>query len=395
MQYSFSNKVAALKPSAIREILKMSSDPSVIAFSAGNPAPEAFPVEAVRKITEEIFTETPILALQYSITEGYPPFREKLSRLAAERYGVMSQDDDLLVVSGAQQGLELACKALCNEGDTVLCEDPSFVGALNSFRSFNTNLVGVTLESDGVSIERLEEALKREQNVRFFYIIPNFQNPSGVTTSHEKRRAVYELCQKYNVMILEDNPYGDLRFEGESIPSIKADDPDGRVIYCGSFSKILSPGLRVGYVVANRDMLAKIIVAKQCGDVHTSILSQLICERFITEYDLTAHINNLCDIYRKKCALMTGAMRECFSEKISFTKPHGGLFIWCTLPEGSDMVEFCRRSVAEFRVAVVPGTAFTAREGDSTYSFRLNYSTPTDENILKGIEILGRLSQEL
>lgn len=395
MNYSFSNKVSALKPSAIREILKMSSDPSVIAFSAGNPAPDAFPVQAVRKITAQILEDDPILALQYSVTEGYPPFLEKLRELARTRYGVLGEEDDLLVTSGAQQGIELACKALCNEGDTVLCEAPSFVGALNAFRSYHVNLVGVPLLSDGLSLEKLEAALVEQRNVKFLYIIPNFQNPSGITTSLAKREAVYELCRRYDVMILEDNPYGDLRFSGEGIPAIKTRDTDGRVIYCGSFSKILSPGLRVGYVVANKTMLSKIIVAKQCSDVHTTILSQLICHRFLTEYNLDAHIARLQDIYREKCALMIAGIERQFSKKVSYTKPAGGLFLWCTLPEGSDMVAFCTRAVAQYKVAVVPGTAFAANEQDPTRSFRINFSTPSNEDIVKGIEILGSMTREL
>lgn len=394
MKYTFSDKIASLKPSAIREILKMSSDRSVISLAAGNPAPEAFPVEEIRRIADEILSEDPILALQYSVTEGYSPFRELLRGFVQERYGVLHEDDDLIVTSGAQQAVELACKVLCNEGDILLCEDPSFVGSLNSFRSYHTELVGVPMEADGISIEKLEQALKEHRNVKALYVIPNFQNPSGITTSFEKRKAIYELCQRYDIMLLEDNPYGDLRFAGEDVPAIKTLDTDGRVIYFGSFSKILSPGLRVGYVVANHEVIQKMVVAKQCSDVHTSILSQLICERFMKENDMNQHIARLRDIYRKKCGLMIAGIEEHFSPKVSFTRPEGGLFIWCTLPEGSDMVEFYRTAVAEYKVAVVPGTAFTAHEGDPTTSFRLNYSTPTDEQVKKGIEILGKLTKQ-
>ncbi|MCI8623119.1 MAG: PLP-dependent aminotransferase family protein [Provencibacterium sp.] len=394
MNYNFSSKIDGVKPSAIREILKMSSDPSVISLAAGNPAPDAFPVKAVEEITAGILREEPILALQYSVTEGYPALRDTLRAFARNRYNVMGEEDDLIVVSGAQQGIDLSCKCLCNEGDTVLCEDPSFVGSLNAFRSYNVNLVGIPVEEDGISIEALEKALREEKNVKMLYVIPNFQNPSGVTMSWEKRKRVYELCCKHGVMILEDNPYGDLRFEGEDIPAIKTLDEEGRVIYCGTFSKILSPGLRVGFAIANRAVLQKLVVAKQCADVHTAILSQLICLRFMNEYDVEAHIGRLCALYRQKSALMLGEMEKHFSDKVRFIRPQGGLFIWCTLPEGSDMVEFCRRATYDYKVAVVPGTAFTAHEEDPTTSFRLNFSTPTDANIVKGIEILGRLTKE-
>lgn len=394
MNYTFSNKISGVKPSAIREILKMSSDRSVISLAAGNPSPDAFPVQAVQKISAEILSEDPILALQYSVSEGYTPLREKLCTLAREHYHAMGAEDDLIVVSGAQQGLELSCKVLCNEGDTLICEDPSFVGALNAFRTYGVNLAGVAMEEDGISIGKLEEALKKEKNVKALYVIPNFQNPSGITMSLEKRRAVYELACRYDVIILEDNPYGDLRFEGEALPPIKSMDTEGRVIYCGSFSKILSPGLRVGFVCANKAIIGKLVVAKQCADVHTPILSQLICDRFLSEYDLGEHIEMLRDIYRKKCALMLGEIEKHFSPKVAYTRPQGGLFVWCTLPQGSDMPEFCRHAVADYKVAVVPGTAFLADESAPTTSFRLNYTTPPDEQVVRGVEILGKLTRE-
>lgn len=392
--YVFSDNLAGMKPSAIREILKMTADRSVIAFSGGNPAADAFPVEDVRRITAQLLQEDPVLALQYSVSEGYPQLRDAVRRLAAEHYGIGNEEDDLIIVSGAQQGIEMSCKVFCNAGDTLIAEDPSFIGSLNAFRSLGVHLAGVPMEEDGISIERLEAALKENKNVKLIYVIPNFQNPSGITMSLQKRQAVYDLACKYDVMIIEDNPYGDLRFEGEPVPAIKSLDTEGRVIYCGSFSKILSPGLRVGFVLAPKPVIGRLVVAKQCEDVHSSILSQLICERFLAECDLDAHIDRIRGIYRRKNALMLAGIEEHFSDKVRFTWPKGGLFIWCTLPEGSDMVEFCRRAVADYKVAVVPGTAFTAEEGAPTTSFRMNYSTPSDENIVRGVEILGRLTKE-
>jgi len=388
MNYTFSDRIAGMKPSAIREILKNTSDPSIIPFAAGNPAPEAFPVEAVRRITDEILSEHPIAALQYSITEGYPALKERVRALAAE-VSAVGPDDELIITSGAQQGIELACKVLCNEGDTVICEDPSFIGSLNSFRSTGAKLAGVPMDEDGMKLDVLEDALKNGSNVRLIYVIPNFQNPSGRTTSAEKRRAIYELAKKYGVMILEDDPYGRLRFSGQDIPTIKSLDNDGIVIYCGSFSKILSPGLRVGYVIARSPIIAKITVAKQCEDVHTTILSQMIAERFLAETDMAAHFNKLREIYRHKSSLMLSAMEEHFSHDIRWTKPEGGLFLWCTLPHGSDMPEYCRRAIAN-KVAVVPGIAFNPDETAPSDCFRMNYSTPTDEQIVRGVEILGK-----
>ena len=394
MRYQFSQKIDALQPSAIREILKATADPSVISFAAGNPAPEAFPVEAVQKITREILEENPISALQYSVTEGYPPLRDQLTRLVKERYGIGRDFDQVLVVSGAQQGICLAAHCLLDEGDKVVSESPSFIGSLNAFRSFSFQLVGVQMEEDGIDIDRLEQALKENPNAKFIYTIPNFQNPTGITMSLEKRKAVYRLALEYGVLILEDNPYGELRFAGEDIPTIKSMDTEGIVIYCGSFSKVLSPGLRVGYVVAPKEIIAKMTVAKQSSDVHTTILSQMICERFLAAYDFAAHIAGLREIYRKKSALMIREMDGCFSPAVTHTNPQGGLFLWCSLPKGADMPAFCQKAV-EQGVAVVPGSAFLTDESGNSESVRLNFSTPTDEQIKKGIGLLGDLTKKL
>ena len=394
MNYIFSDRIAGLQASAIREILKFTSFPDVISFAAGNPAPEAFPVEEVSRISAELLKENPVLALQYSITEGYTPLRDLLKKTMAEK-NCFSDNDELIVTAGAQQGMELSCKVLCNEGDTLICEAPSFIGSLNAFKSYKVNLVGVELEDDGINLEKLEDVLKANSNIKVLYLIPNFQNPTGNTMSLEKRKAVYELAKKYNFIIIEDNPYGDLRFAGEDIPTIKSLDTDGRVIYVGSFSKILAPGLRVGYVSAPKEIIQKMVVCKQVSDVHTNIWAQVICERFMTTCDLNSHFEKLRDVYKRKCELMLGEMDKHFSKKIKYTKPQGGLFIWATLPEGSDMLGFCKKAVEEYKIAVVPGSAFMISESDKTNSFRLNFSTPTDDKIVKGCEILGRMTREL
>ncbi|MCM1226913.1 MAG: PLP-dependent aminotransferase family protein [Clostridium sp.] len=394
MNYKFSDKVSGLQASAIREILKYTSEPGVISFAAGNPAPEAFPTEEVAKISADILKSDPILALQYSISEGYTPLRNLLKdRMSA--HNCFNDGDDLIITSGAQQAIELACKVLCNEGDTLIAESPSFIGSLNAFRSYNVNLVGVEQEAGGMKLDVLEDVMKNAPGQKIIYVIPNFQNPSGTTMSYEKRKGVYELACRYNGIIIEDNPYGDLRFAGEDIPSIKSLDKEGRVIYVGSFSKILAPGLRVGYACAPKSIFQKMVVCKQVSDVHTGILSQLICYRFMSECDLNEHFAKLRGIYKKKCGLMIESMEKHFSSRITFTRPEGGLFIWAALPEGSDMTDFCTKAVKEHKIAVVPGTAFMINETDKTNSFRLNFSTPTDEDIVKGIEILGKMTKAM
>ena len=272
---------------------------------------------------------------------------------------------------------------------------PSFIGSLNAFKSYNVNIAGVELEDDGINIEKLEAAVKANKNVRLLYLIPNFQNPTGNTMSLEKRKAVYELAVKYDFIILEDNPYGDLRFSGTDIPSIKSFDTEGRVIYSRTFSKILAPGLRVGYVSAPSEIISKMIVCKQVADVHSNIWAQQICDRFMETTDMNAHLASLRKIYKAKYELMAAGIKEHFSEKVKVTKPEGGLFIWATLPEDTDMMSFCKKAVEEHKIAVVPGTAFMISENDKTSSFRMNFSTPADEQIVRGCEILGKLTQEL
>lgn len=395
MNYKFSDKVSHLQASAIREILKFTADPEVISFAAGNPAPEAFPVEAISDISNKILKDNPILALQYSITEGYTPLRNTLKARMEKQGNFNPLYDELIITSGAQQGNELSCKVLLDEGDTLICEAPSFIGSLNAFKSYHVNLVGVELESDGINIEMLEDAIKSNKNVKLLYLIPNFQNPTGQTMSLEKRKAVLELAQKYDFVILEDNPYGDLRFAGTDLPTIKSMDTDGHVIYTGSMSKVLAPGLRVGYVSGHKDIVSKIIVCKQVADVHTNIWAQVVADTYMTQYDFDKHLMALKDIYRKKCNLMLDSIKKYMSSKIKFTVPQGGLFIWCTLPEGCDMMGFCSKAVQEYKVAVVPGTAFTINETDKTSCFRLNFSTPTDEQIVEGCKKLGRLSKDM
>ncbi len=394
MEYRFAKRVDHLKPSVIREILKFTGMPGIVPFAAGNPAPEAFPTEEVEKISAKIFSNTPVDALQYSISEGDPGLRETMRGFMRNRLHAFREFDDLIITAGAQQVMELTVKALCDEGDTLICETPSFIGSLNAFRSYNLNLVGVELESDGISIEKLEQALKSNQNVKIIYLIPNFQNPSGITLSAEKRKAVYALAKRYGVIILEDNPYGETRFAGEDIPPIKSLDEDGIVVYAGSFSKVLSPGLRVGYAVAPKEILAKLTVCKQVSDVHTNIWAQKICNAFLTECDYDAHIEKIKGVYRRKAGMMMELMDTYLAPKIPYNPVQGGLFIWARLPDGVDMLEFCREAVQR-KVAVVPGSAFLSDEAAPCQNIRLNFSTPTDEQMTEGMEILGKMAEKI
>ena len=391
MEYKFAHQFDHLQASAIREILKFTSDPEVISFAAGNPASEGIPVDAIREIAAELLKDDPIACLQYSVSEGYTPLRQSIREKMLSREEIVHDFDDLIIMSGAQQGNLLACKVLCNPGDTLVVESPSFIGSLNAFKSNGVNLAGIPLEEDGMDLNALEDLLKTTPNVKLIYVIPNFQNPTGRTMCLEKRKGLYDLACKYDTMILEDNPYGDLRFAGENVPSIKSMDTEGRVIYSGTFSKVLSPGMRVGFVVAPKPVISKIVICKQVDDVHTNILAQRICHEFLMRTDYLQHIQKLAKICQHKCDLMLDQMDKHMDHSITWTKPEGGLFIWATLPDGVDMTDYCTRAVREHKIAVVPGTAFLTDESQTTQSFRLNYSTPSDEEIVKGIEMLGKM----
>ena len=383
-----------MKPSAIREIFKSLGKPGCISFAAGNPSPESFPVEDIKRIAADILTQEPITALQYGITEGYPKLRELVSQRLKRLYNIGTEDDDTIIVTGGQQGIELTCKVMCNEGDVVICENPSFIGALNAFRSLGAELKGVPLKEDGIDLEALEAALKSSPRAKLLYLIPSFQNPAGITSTLENRKAVYELARKYDIVIIEDNPYGDLRFEGENVPSYKSFDVDGRVVYCGSFSKILSSGMRVGTLTANKELVSKIVVAKQVEDVHTNVFFQMVCARYMQECDLEAHIEKIRALYRHKSSLMLKALDEYMPADVKFTRPQGGIFLWCSLPEGYELSEFVKRC-SEKNVFVVPGTAFLPDESEPTRSFRLNYSMPSDEEIERGIKLLAQVVEEM
>ncbi|MCL1830166.1 MAG: PLP-dependent aminotransferase family protein [Oscillospiraceae bacterium] len=395
MNYNFSDRVTTIRPSAIREILKLSNDPSIIAFSAGNPSPESFPYEDIDRYTGEILAQDPVVALQYGITEGYEPLRDVLKQRCMDVYHSYNETyDDLIVTTGAQQVFDLFTKTVCNEGDTVIAEGPAFVAALTAFKSYGANVTQVDIRRDGIDLNELEDTIKNAVTPRFIYCIPNFQNPTGLTMSLEVRKGILELAKKYDILVVEDNAYGDIRFKGEHLPTIKSMDNEGRVIYTGSMSKLLSPGLRVGFTSAAAEIIGKIVVTKQINDVHTPVLNQMICHRFLTESDVKEHIRKINAIYLRKSDLMLDALDMNADGVFSYTRPEGGLFIWCTLPDSIDMLDFCKRSI-EHGVAVVPGNAFYSDDTAKRQGFRINFSSPSDENILEGVRVITSVAKSM
>lgn len=393
MGYKLSEKFAGMKPSATREILKVTSQPGMIAFAGGSPAIAAFPCDEVKKLSAEILEENPVSALVYGVSEGYQPLRDTVKKWLKERENVGTDDDTVIITAGGTQVMDLATRILASEGDTVICEEPSFVGSLNCFRSHGLKLAGVPIDADGMNIEALERVIKENPSAKFIYTIPNFQNPGGTTLSLEKRKAMYRLAKENELVIIEDNPYGNLRVAGEDVPAIKSFDTEGIVVYAGSFSKILAPGIRVAYAVVPSKMAGAFTIAKQVSDVHTGVLNQMIVSRWFDEYDVNAHIESIRKIYRKKLNLMCDCLDEYCGGFIEYVRPEGGLFVWAKLPESVDMLAYVKR-LLDFKVAVVPGSSFMTDDTAPCQYIRLNFSTPSEENIVKGVKIMGEVAKE-
>ena len=386
-QSIFSDKTKDLSGSAIRATFKLLADPEIISFAGGAPSPDVFPKKELEAIAQDIFANKGNLALQYGITEGYDPLRQFVKDRLIKQ-GVIKESEQVIITTGGQQVIDLCAKVLLNEGDNVVVEAPSFVGGLNCFRSYNANMIPVNVQSDGMDLDYLEEEVLKKVKVKLVYAIATFQNPSGITMSLAKRKRLLELADKYDFFILEDNPYGELRYRGEAVPTIKSMDTENRVIYAGSFSKTLSPGLRIGFFSARDEILEKMVVCKQITDVHTPVLNQLIAYDFVTKHDYDAHIKKSCDLYGKKNALMLKCMDEVFPAYCSYTRPEGGLFLWCDLPAEFDSQLLFKKGV-ENKVAFVPGSSCMVDQTKKYPCFRLNFSNTADENIIKGISVLA------
>ncbi len=396
IEYSdfFADRVKPMKGSAIREMFKRMADPEIIPLAGGNPAAELFPADELSKIAGKILMTSPTLALQYGTTDGYPKMKE-CAKERAMKVNAYSEGDEILITTGANQGIDLTAKAIINKGDKIIVESPSFIGSLNAFRSYECELVGVEVEADGMSMEKLEEALKANSDAKLLYTIPTFQNPTGTTMSIEKRKKLLELASKYNVLVIEDNPYGDLRFSGEELPTLKSLDTEGRVIYCGSFSKILSPGMRLGYLTGPAVLIEKVEMLKQVNDVHTPMITQLMCVQFMKKYNIDKYIEKNRQLYGKKCRVMLDAMEEYFPKgKVTWVEPEGGIFMWCTCP-GLDDISVVVEKCLERKVAIVPGSNFAIDQNAPSNQFRMNFSSIPAEKIAEGVKRVGEVLSEI
>ena len=378
----------ALPPSFIKGMLKVTQNPEIISFSGGLPSPLSFPMEALGESMARATERYGTKLFQYSLTAGIPELREFIAARCNEKYGLGVTPADILITTGSQQALDLIAKITLDPGDGVIVEEPGYLGALQTFMQYAPTFHPVTLNEEGLDVAGLAAALEAPR-VKFIYTVPNFQNPTGLTYSIENRNKVYETIKDKNVILIEDDPYGELRFDGKTLPYIAVGRYDNCILL-GSFSKTATPGMRVGYLVCkNAELLEAIATAKESSDVHTSVLSQYVLYDYLTHNDYDGHIAEIRALYQSQCSIMLDAMAECFPASVSYTKPDGGMFIWCTLPEGRTALDFFYQAV-ERKVAVAPGDPFYVAS-KAVRTFRLNYTNASPDEIREGIRRIGAL----
>ena len=391
----FAHRTRTMKSSAIRDLLKLTQNPEVISLAGGLPANELFPVQQFKDACRQVLDTNCSAALQYGSTEGYLPLREMIAR-NLQRYGIEASADNVLITSGSQQALDLVAKLLINEGDCVLVEAPTYLGALQAFNVFGAEYVSIPIDHDGIRTELMPEAF--QCGPTFMYLLPNFQNPGGVTMSLERRKEVVRFSNQHGIPIIEDDPYGQLRYSGDHVTPLFVLDREnmngddhyrfGNVIYLSTFSKLLAPGLRLGWIVAPPDVIAKLVQIKQGADLHTSTFTQLVAYEVAKDGFLDEHVKLIRQVYSERRDVMLDSLERFFPGETTWTCPDGGLFLWVTLPEGMNCHELFHEAI-ENKVAFVPGSSFFTDEGEGTRNLRLNFSSNTPERITEGIRRLS------
>jgi DNA-binding transcriptional MocR family regulator len=390
MNAHFANRMARVKPSAIRELLRLGAQPDIISFGGGYPDPALFPLENLAVVFQEAILGQGRSALQYTVSTGLPRLREQLAvRMAREQ--IRCSADNVLILQGAQQGLDLVAKMLIDRGDTIVTENPTFLGALIAFNPYEPRYLAARTDEDGMDVDQLEHLLKRARTPKLLYTMPDFQNPTGVTLSLARRRRLIELANRFDLIVLEDTPYRDIRFEGEPIPTLKSLDTEERVIYLGSFSKILAPGLRLGWTVASAELTQELGLLKLAADTQCSTLSMAATSLFLERFDVEAHIAVIRETYRRKKEAMLEAIRSSFPPDIRFTNPHGGMFTWLSFGKGFDTARFLgEQALPRAKVAYVPGATFFPVTEEANHA-RFSYTMQDEAAIARGIAALGGL----
>ncbi len=383
----FAERMNEVKASDIRELLALTNKPEIISFAGGLPAPELFPVDKIKAATDAVLDENGRAALQYGPTDGLLRLREQICDRLLAKNSIHTTPENIIMTAGSQQGLDFVARLFVNPGDVVLMESPSYLGAINAFQLSEPKFLEVPTDENGMVMEELEKILATTDNVKMIYVIPDFQNPSGRTWPLERRKKFMEIVNKYEVMVIEDNPYGELRYKGEFLPSLKSMDTKGLVIYLGTFSKILAPGYRLAWICASHEVIEKINLIAQAAVLQTSTISMMIVSKFIDMFDLDEHVETVRAAYEHRCGVMMDAMAEYFPKEVKYTVPDGGLFTWAELPEYIDTKVMATQALAQ-NVAYVPGIGFFPN-GNNHHCMRLNYSCMPDDRIVEGIKRLA------
>ncbi len=392
MEYKFASRMDRMKASEIRELLKLTARPDIISFAGGLPAPELFPVKEIAQVSHDLVLKEGQKLLQYATTEGRPSLREKIAKRMTEKYKTPVVADDILITTGSQQCLDFAGKLFLDPGDVVLCESPSYLGALNAFNAYQPVFKEVPTDGEGIIPEELDKILASTPKCKFIYVIPDFQNPTGICWSLERRKKFIEVINKYDLPVFEDNPYGELRYRGESFPTLKSMDTKGLVSFLGTFSKIFCPGLRLGWIAGPHAIVEKFVMIKQSADLHTSNFDQGVADAYMDTYDLDAHVKEIVELYGHRRDLILKTMEEEFPEGVEFTRPDGGLFLWVTVPEGVSARKVFDKCI-EQKVAAVIGDAFYPND-KTDRSMRVNYSCMPDDKIVEGVKRMAKAIKE-
>jgi 2-aminoadipate transaminase len=387
MTIKFAKRMNELKASEIREILKLTQQKDMISFAGGLPAPEMFPIEAMKAVAQKVLTSQGQTALQYSTTEGYEPLRQKIAERMNRLFQTTVEASNILITCGSQQALDFSGKLFLDEGDVVLCESPTYLAAISALKAYGPHFREIAGDGQGMILKELEKALEEEKNVRLIYVIPDFQNPTGISWSLERRQRFMGLVNRYEIPVIEDNPYGELRFEEERLPALKSMDPKNLVVYTSTFSKTFCPGLRIGWLAARPEIFSKYVLIKQGADLCTSMRSQMEIAEYMESYDFDANVEGLIDLYRSRRDVMVDMLERTMPASVSFTRPAGGLFLWLELPEGMDALELLSICLQQ-KVAFIPGASFFPNGGGKN-TLRLNYSNMTEEKIREGIKRLA------
>ncbi len=389
MAVTYAKRMSNLKASEIREILKVTESPEMISFAGGLPAPELFPAKEIIEVNRIVLEEAAESALQYSTTEGFAPLRRWIAERMNTTQDTSFDKDNILITHGSQQSLDLSGKVFLDEGDVVLCESPTYLAAITAFRAYGVNFVSVPTDDDGMKTDELETLLKETPRVKAIYVIPNFQNPTGRTWSLERRKTLARLAADYETIVIEDNPYGELRFAGEALPSVKSFDTAGNVLITGTFSKIFCPGYRIGWIAGDKEIIKKYVLVKQGTDLQCNTLAQMEIAKYLERYDIDAHIQTIRAVYKSRRDLMVKMMESEFPDGVTFTRPQGGLFAWVELPSYVNARDVLIKSLDE-QVAFVPGGSFFPNGGHEN-TMRLNFSNMPEDRIVEGMQRLAKV----